>query len=118
MRQQPSTRACRQVISVAIATATLVTALLLLPSNASVEEGATSRFLKGLGAGICTLVYTPVKVAYAAASIPLGVLVFAWSAGDGEMAVRVIATATAGDYVVTPSHLSGDQDLVFGVPQY
>ena len=77
------------------------------------DESATSRFFWGLGSGICTLLYTPLKVAYAASAIPLGGLVYLWSVGDAEMTGRVIGRATAGDYVVTPEHLKRERRLVF-----
>jgi hypothetical protein len=79
----------------------------------SEDESASSRFFWGLGSGICTLVYTPLKVAYAASAIPLGGLVYTWSVGDAEMAGRVIGRATAGDFVVTPDHLKGNRSLDF-----
>ena len=79
----------------------------------SEEESASSRFFWGLGSGICTLVYTPLKVVYAASAIPLGGLVYTWSVGDAEMAGRVIGRATAGDFVVTPDHLKGNRRLDF-----
>ena len=59
------------------------------------------------------MLYTPLKVVYAASAIPVGVLVYLWSVGDAEMTGRVIGRATAGDFVVTPDHLKGDRRLVF-----
>ena len=79
----------------------------------SEDESASSRFFWGLGSGICTLVYTPLKVAYAASAIPLGGLVYTWSVGDAEMAGRVIGRATAGNFVVTPDPLKGNRSLDF-----
>jgi hypothetical protein len=77
------------------------------------EESAGSRFFWGLGSGICTLLYTPLKVVYAASAIPVAGLVYLWSVGDAEMTGRVIGRATAGDFVVTPDHLKGERRLVF-----
>ena len=77
------------------------------------DETALARFGWGLGAGLCTLVYTPVKVVYAATAIPLGGLVWIFSVGDAEIASRVIERATAGDFVVTPEHLKRERTLVF-----
>ena len=94
----------------------LAIALLGAPSAARAgddDESATSRFFWGLGSGICTLVYTPLKVAYAASALPIGGLVYLWSVGDAEMTGRVIGRATAGDYVVTPEHLKRERRLVF-----
>jgi len=81
------------------------------------NESALSRFGWGLGAGLCTLVYTPVKVAYAAGAIPLGGLVWIFSVGDAKIAASVITRATAGDFVVTPEHLKRERPLVFIGPR-
>ncbi len=99
-----------------LAAVLLAIALLGTPSTLhadSDEESASARFFWGLGSGICTLLYTPLKVVYAASAIPVGGLVYLWSVGDAEMTGRVIGRATAGDFVVTPDHLRGDRRLVF-----
>ena len=93
----------------------LLLALITAPSasRADENESSFSRFSWGLGAGICTLVYTPLKVAYAATTIPIGGLVWLWSVGDAEIAARVISRGTTGDFVLTPEHLKGERPLVF-----
>ena len=55
----------------------LLLALITAPSASYADENESSfsRFSWGLGAGICTLVYTPLKVVYAATTIPLGICV-------------------------------------------
>lgn len=77
------------------------------------EQGAGTHFLVGLGAGVCTLLYTPVKLAYAITAVPLGGLVYVWSIGDIEMTKRVMLSGTQGDYVVTPEHLRGERRFTF-----
>jgi hypothetical protein len=77
------------------------------------EQGAGTHFLVGLGAGVLTLLYTPVKIIYAATSIPIGGLVYTWSIGDMEMARRVMLSGTQGSYVVTPEHLRGERRFTF-----
>ena len=77
------------------------------------EKGAGTHFLVGVGAGALTLLYTPVKLAYALTAVPLGGLVYVWSLGDMEMSKRVMLSGTQGDFVVTPEHLRGERRFNF-----
>ena len=77
------------------------------------EQGAGTHFLVGLGAGVLTLLYTPVKIVYAATSIAVSGLVYTWSIGDTEMTRRVVLSGTQGNYVVTPEHLRGEKRFNF-----
>jgi len=104
--------ALRRVLASAIVAGTIA----LTPASVRAEsndDGAISRFGTGLGAGICTLVYTPVKVVYAMAAFPMAALVYLWSVGNVEMTERVVRSGTQGTYVVTPEHLKGQQKLDF-----
>ena len=95
----------------------LALAIATAPVPALAEEGgAISKFFVGIGAGLCTLVYTPLKVAYAVTAIPVAGLVYMWSVGNSEMSERVIRSGTQGNFVVTPAHLQGDQSLTFVGP--
>ena len=65
----------------------LSAAIVLVPSPASAEapkEEAVSTFFFGLSAGVLTLVYTPLKLVYATAAIPVSGLAWLWSVGDSE----------------------------------
>jgi hypothetical protein len=97
--------------------ATLVLAASPAPSHAASgdprERGAGTHFLVGLGAGACTLLYTPVKLVYSLTAIPLSALVYTWSLGDAEMSKRVLLSGTQGDFVVTPEHLRGERRFNF-----
>ena len=90
----------------------LIVALAPAPARAEQESGPEN-FGVGIGAGICTLVYTPLKVVYAATGLPIGGLVYIWSVGDAEAAAYVIKRAATGDFVATPSHLRREQRLRF-----
>ena len=97
-------------------TACIAALALLLPRAAvaqTQEDGEISTFFVGLGAGLCTLVYTPLKVVYALSALPMSGLVYLWSVGDTEMSGRVMRSGTQGTYVVTPEHLRGDASLDF-----
>lgn len=77
------------------------------------EQGAGTHFLVGIAAGFLTLLYTPIKIVYATASLPVGGLVYTWSLGDMEMTRRVMLSGTQGSYVVTPEHLRGEKRFSF-----
>ena len=94
----------------------LSAAIALVPSSAradALKEEAVSTFFFGLSAGVLTLVYTPVKLVYATAAIPVSGLAWLWSVGDSEMAGRVMASGTLGTFVLTPEHLRGEASLDF-----
>jgi hypothetical protein len=68
---------------------------------------------QGIAAGLATLAYTPVKLAYAAGGLVIAALVYAYSGGNGETVSRAMYAPLRGDYVVTPGHLTGKRKLRF-----
>jgi ABC-type Fe3+-siderophore transport system permease subunit len=95
----------------------LVAGLALAPLAASASSGSSIAKEAGLGAasGLATIVYMPVKLAYAIGGTIVGGLAYVFSGGDSEVAKVVLTPATAGDYVITPSILRAEQELeVFG----
>jgi hypothetical protein len=87
-----------------------------LASPAAAQDGEPSTAyngLVGLGAAVCTIVYSPLKVVYAASGLVVTSLAFLWTFGDTEVAGPLWRTTVGGDYVVTPSHLEGRRDLRF-----
>ena len=67
----------------------------------------------GILAGVCSLVYAPVKVVYALGGALVGGFAWVFSAGDNDVARAVVTPAVRGDYVITPSILRGEDDLEF-----
>ncbi len=67
----------------------------------------------GLGSAGLTLLYFPVKLAYATTGLVVGGLAWAFSGGKTEVAAEVVRPAVRGDYVVTPDHLTGKSRLNF-----
>jgi hypothetical protein len=67
----------------------------------------------GLGAtsALISLVYGPFKLAYAASGIALGSGSFLWTWGDRDSAMAIVNTAVGGDYVITPEHLRGSDEI-------
>jgi hypothetical protein len=91
-------------------------ALLAAPSAALAGEKAreTSRE-GGLGAAaaLSTLIYGPVKLVYATGGLIVGSFAWAFTAGDSQVAEQVFTRSLRGTYVVTPEHLTGEQELIF-----
>lgn len=67
----------------------------------------------GAGAALATLVYGPVKLAYALGGSVVGGLAFLFSGGDVEVAKTILTPSLRGHYVVTPSQLQGKRDIEF-----
>ena len=93
--------------------AALLVALWLAMPTAAAAEGQSAEAGYGAASALCSLVYGPVKIVYAG----VGSLVsgFAWvlSGGDNDVASPILNASLRGDYVVTPSHLRGERDIVF-----
>jgi len=81
-------------------------------------ESAAYSGLTGAGAALCTLLYGPLKVAYALGGTVISGLAWAWTLGDTDVSGPILRAAVRGDYVVSPSHLEGRRDLHFVGPQY
>jgi hypothetical protein len=92
----------------------VLSAVLLFSEGARAdEEGTVSTGLTGLTAGVCSIIYAPLKILYAGSGIAVSGAALLVSAGDSTAASRVFRNSVRGDYVVTPSHLKGDRTLHF-----
>ncbi len=97
-----------------VAAAALLAALAL----AAAPVGAQARSAAG-EAGIGTacalgnLLYGPVKMMYAFFGGFIGGVAYALSAGDEDVALRVIEPAWRGDYALVPAHLTGEREIEF-----
>jgi hypothetical protein len=60
-----------------------------------------------------SLVYGPVKMVYSLLGTVFGGFAWVLSGGDTEVMTAVISPAVRGDYVITPSHLRGEESLEF-----
>lgn len=89
----------------------LVLALAPGPAAAKEEEGPNGWHTAGSAVG--TLLYSPVKLAYAVGGVVVGGLAWAWSFGSKRVSRPIFKSALKGDYVVLPEHLSGAQKLEF-----
>ncbi len=88
----------------------LVFALHANPVRADVGAGEAGT---GAAAAISSLVYGPVKIVYAVLGLVFGGFAWGLSGGDTEVMTAVVSPAVRGDYVVTPSHIRGEERLQF-----
>jgi hypothetical protein len=98
-----------------LATLALSVALALAPRAARAGEEASLAYdgLVGVGSVVCTLVYSPLKVAYAAGGLAVSGLAWMWTFGDTGVAGPIYRASVGGDYVFMPAHLEGRRDLHF-----
>jgi hypothetical protein len=87
-------------------------ALAAAPAPAGARSAAGEA---GLGAtcAFANLVYGPGKMMYAFFGGFIGLIAYGLSAGDEDVAMRVIEPAWRGDYALVPAHLTGEQELEF-----
>jgi hypothetical protein len=94
--------------------ATCATAIALAPGVANAnDEGLTNEAGVGALAAVSTLVYGPVKIAYATMGLLFGGMAWGLSGGDQEVLEAVITPSVRGDYVVTPQHIRMQDEIEF-----
>lgn len=97
----------------------IVTTALLGPGAALAQDSASQAGPRendtgmDVAAGLASVVYAPAKVAYAIGGSVVAGLAYAASAGDRDVAEPILDASLRGDYLVTPSHLTGERKLEF-----
>ncbi len=90
----------------------LVAALAASPAAAQSEStGAEGAW--GAGAALASLIYGPIKVVYAIGGTVVGGLAWVYSGGDREIMQPILDASLRGDYVITPRHLRGEEQIEF-----
>jgi hypothetical protein len=64
-------------------------------------------------AGFSTLLYLPLKVAFAIGGGVVGGLAYAFSGGNEQAAKSIWNTSLYGTYIITPDHLQGNRPIRF-----
>jgi hypothetical protein len=82
-------------------------------SHESTEGGTPSSAGMQVAAGLSTLVYLPVKVAFAIGGGIVGGLAYAFSGGNEQAAKSIWDTSLYGTYLITPDHLQGNRPIRF-----
>ena len=87
-------------------------------SSDGTEGGSASSAGMGAAAGLSTMLYFPLKAAFAIAGGLVGGLAYAFSGGNETAAKSIWTTSMYGTYIITPDHLRGDKPIrFFGVAE-
>lgn len=78
------------------------------PAQAKDNDAAT-----GAGAALCSLVYSPTKLAFAGLGTVVSGLAYLMTGFDGDVARPIFYSAVRGDYVITPAHIEGRRGVEF-----
>ena len=103
-------RAGRQLRSLLLVGALVIS---IQPGSALAANDTASTAGLGVAAAFCSLVYGPVKIAYATLGTVFGGMAWGLSGGDSDVLEAVVTPAVRGDYVVTPAILRGEEPLEF-----
>lgn len=82
-------------------------------SGTSTEGGTASSAGMQVAAGFSTLLYLPLKVAFAIGGGIVGGLAYAFSGGNEHAAKSIWDTSLYGTYLITPDHLQGNRPIRF-----
>ena len=82
-------------------------------SSDSTEGGSASSAGMGAAAGLSTILYLPLKAAFAIGGGLVGGLAYAFSGGNETAAKSIWTTSMYGTYIITPEHLRGDRPIRF-----
>ncbi|MCA9476372.1 MAG: hypothetical protein KC563_11315, partial [Nitrospira sp.] len=83
------------------------------------ETSQGNEAMLGFGSGLLTLVYLPLKTAYAIVGTVVSGLTYAVTGGDLDTAKTVFEPSVYGTYVITPDNLKGNEPVrFFGVSPY
>ncbi len=83
------------------------------PSSTSAEGGSASSAGMQAAAGVSTLLYLPLKLAFAIGGGVVGGLAYAFSGGNEQAAKSIWTTSLYGTYILTPEHLQGNRPIRF-----
>ena len=79
----------------------------------STEGGTASSAGMQAAAGVSTLLYLPLKLAFAIGGGIVGGLAYAFSGGNEQAAKSIWDTSLYGTYIITPDHLQGNRPIRF-----
>ncbi|MEE9550776.1 MAG: hypothetical protein V3W08_10325 [Candidatus Binatia bacterium] len=83
------------------------------PVEIDEEQQPVQDFGWGVGSVLASALYSPFKLTYAGLGLITGGLGFILSGGRPDVANNIIYPAIQGDYVITPSHLKGEEPVIF-----
>jgi hypothetical protein len=83
------------------------------PSSADTQQGTASGAGVQAASALATILYFPLKAAFAIGGGIVGGLAYAFSGGSEQTAKNIWIPSMYGTYVITPEHLSGDRAVRF-----
>lgn len=83
------------------------------PPSAGTEGGNASSAGMQAAAGLSTLLYLPLKAAFAISGGVVGGLAYVFSGGNEQAAKSIWTTSLYGTYILTPDHLQGNRPIRF-----
>lgn len=83
------------------------------PASQSSEGGTASSAGMQAASVLTTLVYFPLKAAFAIGGGIVGGLAYAFSGGNEQAAKSIWDTSLYGTYLITPDHLQGNRPIRF-----
>jgi hypothetical protein len=82
-------------------------------SSDDTQQGTASGAGLQAAAAVSTILYFPLKAAFAIAGGIVGGLTYVFSGGSEQTAKNVWIPSMYGTYVITPEHLTGDRSVRF-----
>jgi hypothetical protein len=82
-------------------------------SAADTQQGTASGAGMQAASAVATILYFPLKAAFALGGGIVGGLAYAFSGGSEQTAKNIWVPSMYGTYVITPEHLSGDRPVRF-----
>ncbi|MEO5956566.1 MAG: hypothetical protein ABIR36_12890 [Nitrospiraceae bacterium] len=104
---------CKLVAAVLLLVFCTVTMVPSAWSQEGTEGGSASSAGMQAAAGVSTLLYLPLKLAFAIGGGVVGGLAYAFSGGNEQAAKSIWTTSLYGTYILTPEHLQGNRPIRF-----
>lgn len=83
------------------------------PSSQGTAGGTPSGAGMGAAAAVSTILYFPIKAAFAICGGIVGGLAYVFSGGNEQAAKSIWTTSLLGDYYISPDHLEGNRPIRF-----
>lgn len=83
------------------------------PSSQGSTGGTASSAGMGAAAAVSTILYFPLKAAFAIGGGIVGGLAYLFSGGNEQSAKSIWTTSLLGDYYISPDHLEGNRPIRF-----
>lgn len=83
------------------------------PASAGEDPSLVREGGIGLSSALLSLGYGPVKMVYALSGTLIAGTSYLYTWGNREVAMKVVRMSVGGDYVITPAHLRGADEIRF-----